>query len=507
VYVVPEGENESTVKPIQLLINEIEAVAPTGGKRKWPFYGRRSTRRQRGGVEQSAIDKAKADYDKATTDLDNYNTQINKSIRIRDTYPVEKRGEDAYKINESIANDTATINTIVTDLKQKQASAYATYLALQKTIETEREQSKVNDPFNENYVPPPQPPFRPTLMDNGVPVQRPTNLNFFNPPSMPGSSFDAGENKRQFNEAIRARDEKTRLQLEQNQKDIVAKQVQDERIQKEAVARVRKERERFQKELIKKEEKVKAEDAKKAEKIATKNARIDTQNAESNKIWSEYIKKYDQWKLVKDTYNVCLQEYRKALEKHKEACDKLIRAKAKQLGDDQIMRLQSRTVGSSLMLDEARKLMNDADELQRTVMASKTDLQFTLTSSSDADIAKIVGLYETEIQKLKTCISRGKEDAIAEYDKDLAEIEKRKREVTTKVFDVKSEQPQGSNDLSSLPVAELNQRISQVNSTISKLRSNGKSTIGEEKYLSKLRNALQAPKQGGRRMTMRHRRV
>ena len=170
------------------------------------------------------------------------------------------------------------------------------------------------------------------------------------------------------------------------------------------------------------------------------------------------------------------------------------------------------------MLDEARKLMIDADAQQRTVMDSKTDLQFTLASSSDADIAKAVGFYETEVQKLKTCISKGKEDAIAEYDKDLAEIEKRKREITTKTFEVKAPQEDKKNKkkLEDMNLDELYAEKTRLKGE-KKKRTDRKSNANVQDLderirkvqarIDELKNPASAPTPGGRRMTMRRRRV
>ena len=174
------------------------------------------------------------------------------------------------------------------------------------------------------------------------------------------------------------------------------------------------------------------------------------------------------------------------------------------------------------MLDEARKLMIDADEQHRTVRDLKTDLQFTLASSSDADIAKAVGFYEAELQKLKTCISKGKEDAIAEYEKDLAEIEKRKKEITAKTFEVKAPQEDKKNKkkLEDMNLNELYAEQKRLREE-KKKRLDKKSTANVqdlddrikkvEARIKNLKSSSPAPAPastpGGRRMTMRRRRV
>jgi chromosome segregation ATPase len=168
------------------------------------------------------------------------------------------------------------------------------------------------------------------------------------------------------------------------------------------------------------------------------------------------------------------------------------------------------------MLDEARKLMIDADAQQRTVMDSKTDLQFTLASSSDADIAKAVGFYEAEVQKLKTCISKGKEDAIAEYEKDLAEIEKRKKEITAKTFEVKAPQEDKKNKkkLEDMNLNELYAEQKRLREE-KKTRLSRKPTASvqdlddrikkTEARINELKNPAPAPTPGGRRFTRRRR--
>lgn len=239
--------------------------------------------------------------------------------------------------------------------------------------------------------------------------------------------------------------------------------------------------------------------------------------------WDEYEGRYKIWKAKRDLFDKCYAEYVAAKQqwsqKRKIWSDNLIKV-SEALSSYQILRLQSRGVGSSLMLDEARKLMIDADAQQRTVMDSKTDLQFTLASSSDADIAKAVGFYEAEVQKLKTCISKGKEDAIAEYDKDLAEIEKRKKEITTKTFEVKApqeNQQQGTPKYNEWDTARLTTEVARLESVLAAQKAappgskQNKKQAGTNTQLQAARKALAtklaapAPTPGGRRFTRRRR--
>uniref|UniRef100_A0A6C0CGG9 OTU domain-containing protein n=1 Tax=viral metagenome TaxID=1070528 RepID=A0A6C0CGG9_9ZZZZ len=286
---------------------------------------------------------------------------------------------------------------------------------------------------------------------------------------------------------------------------------------------------------------VRASPEKVAEKIFTENARVQAdidadakykkdlktfQSAQPK--WAKYKAELDTWTKARAVFDTCYMKYRavrdKWLQERQDWADKLIKV-AEALSSDQILRLQSRGVGSSLMLDEARKLMIDADAQQRIVMESKTDLQFTLASSSDADIAKAVGFYEAELQKLKTCISKGKEDAIAEYDKDLAEIEKRKRDITAKTFEVKApqenQQQQGNTYyLKSMTKTQLTAEITKLNLEKAGIKPNpGQNTLSGKqnkriasidtkiKFANTRLNDSTTPAGGNRRMTMRRRRV
>jgi hypothetical protein len=555
VQLVPEGQSELTSRPMQISINQIEAVAPsTAGKRKWPFYGRRTTRRsQRGGVDQTAVDKAKADYDKATADLKKYKDLIAQTRESLKNVPGAANMPE-YKEQVALVNDTSTINKTLFNLRAKEASANATYLKLQMDLAKEKEDSRANDPFAApadpatTYIRNPAGQAEQLTdaqirednlraeeaynrsMATRIPLEPDSDLPPPLPPAQP--EFDRAKNKRQFDEAIRATEEKTRLQLDQNQKDIEAQQAQEKSTLDKAIALARKKRESFQRELAEKEQKAKDEGAKMMAKIkaqnaalAAKNADLAAKNEEYRLVWKKYDDEFTKWMNLGEEHRECIEEYSRKLAKYNEEKKKLIRDISKDLGDDQILRLQSRGVGSSLMLDEARKLMIDADAQQQTVMESKTDLQFTLASSSDADIAKAVGFYEAELQKLKTCISKGKEDAIAEYEKDLAEIEKKKKEITAKTFEVKApqenQQQQGNTDyLKNMTKTQLTAEIAKLKNEKSGIKPNpGQTTLSGKqnkriagidvkiKFANQRLSDSSTPAGGNRRMTMRRRRV
>ena len=633
VQLVPEGESELTQKPMEFSISQIEAVAPaTAGKRKWPFYGRHTTRRRGGGVEEA--------------------NRVREAKRNLEAHPYDPR------------------------FQQKYDDARNAQLRSEGGVEKE-------NPFNIEYTAPPQEPVGKVLTDLGLPVVPPTNPAF-----MPGTGStrmlgktvnqedldirqrkavaDLEQNAQQLERENRENQQRKTLRASRPSRDIrgeisqqrqnviaatttdateIAKKFKEkvaadaaEKTKQEAIAELKaiatkgaedeEKKQALQKELEKKQStkeakqksydeavavqaeqkrrdefaatgsemieaskqaqlkaqedailkeggpsllaewrkqqqqkerdralfasrlgsltsdlkarKAREDAATTAAKQATIKEKVEVQAAARNKFYSDrrtYIRenpkwvKYDNdfkiWEEKKTAFDECDAKFQQEKEKWLlgrrlwlEALKKL----AKQLSDYQILRLQSRGVGSSLMLDEARKLMIDADAQQQTVMDDKTDLQFTLASSSDADIAKAVGFYEAEVQKLKMCISKGKDDAIAEYDKDLAEIEKRKREITAKTFEVKApEQNKGNqnNKFNSYTDINLLETKIQELERAEKILAAKNPQKGSEQYkqLSNIRNDLgqarqrknilkSKPKTGGnRRMTMRRRRV
>lgn len=647
VQVVNEGQSESTQKPMEFSIQRIQAVVPpTAGKRKWPFYGRRTTRRSQRGAGEAEVNALKSADRELSERLKEMNANPGNRLLIE---AVRKATEDANRARAA-SERAANIENNPFATPTDPATTYVRNPAGQTQQIMDAQIREDNRRANEAY-------------NGSIATRNPLQLDTDLPPPLPPAQpeFDRAENKRQFDEAIRATEEKVRVQLEQNQREYERQLAEKQRVQDEVIAelrmiaekgafdarqeatrkelqrkeaeiekqkkqllqevldknkgvryraeeelqrkvgnfkakydnesaqkrinklfdtietnnkeidkentreaekkeaerrkekeedearikRVKEEREAFLKtkeqkdleaellaqggpELLaawKKDQKAKAKDAKMMEGIKARNALISLRNAENAKLWEDYDKQYSNYTNDTREYDSCMTKYRNDLAKYNEDKNKHIHMIAKDLGDDQILRLQSRGVGSSLMLDEARKLMIDADAQQRTVMDLKTDLQFTLASSSDADIAKAVGFYEAELQKLKTCISKGKEDAIAEYEKDLAEIEKRKREITTKTFEVKvpqdNQQPQGNTDyLKNMTKTQLTSEIAKLKAEKAGIKPNpGQTTLSgkQNKRIANLDVKIKFANQrfndpstsagGNRRMTMRRRRV
>lgn len=620
VYVVPEGKSESTDKPIQLSISQIEAVAPpTAGKRKWPFYGRRTTRRHGGGPnEDRAVAQAKMvlagrmralrqtpnnpaliqavnDATEALNRARNNKTdsennpfygappnirpsaeqiaqqQLNEAkeqekedrelleeLEAEGAADDEKAEEEAaakarakfqaQSEADAKAEDKAEAAADARARAEAAAAARAAYLKalndnLRKWIHlkfgelTAEEQAdkfeeyKANLEKNADFWK----SVNATISANvdaaynklkaaaaaaasagrTVGVTAANIGKYLNPAegiASIKSKFTEWADKRAAAQA--AKDKKTA--------DIIRERALNKgKTQEEADALVE---EFLGKTAFKRKE---TKDAQRTAKSANKAKEAATKAYLSSKAkWDDYYEKYEDWAAKKAKFDECNAIYKADKDKwtkgRQEWSDKLIKT-SQNLANDQIMRLQSRSVGSSLMLDEARKLMIDADAQQRTVMDAKTDLQFTLASSSDADIAKAVGFYEAEVQKLKTCISKGKEDAIAEYEKDLAEIEKRKREITTKTFEVKApqeNQQQGKKNYSNVKDSELPTRLQEArksfNDANEKLRKNPNDKNAQDQKKGAegritgitaefVKRNIPVPTSGGRRMTMRRR--
>jgi len=574
----------------------------SGGKRKWPFYGRRTTRRnQRGGVEQSDVVKAKADYDAATETLKNYEAAINAAKAILRSGNINPNDPSEKKMLE-LVRDVNTVRNVLLQYRGDQASAYATYVDLQGKL---AEENQVN-PFRVPPPPPPAPltqsqrfsnlvaqdealpnmaddvpdvnPFASAPAPAQAPVAVPSQSRRFrdlaaepqsrravtapepdvpevNPftsvPAPAQAPVPVASQSQRFRDLAAGPDNQEVNPFTTVPSDTVnvnpfaSKQTQSQRFQNLATRRnpslkkevnpfspaKKSESQRFR-DLVeqgrKSEEKVKAKAAEKAKIAADKSAE---KAAEKAKIASEkaaakqaeYDNKYKAWRTARDLFDECYTKYvadkQEWLQGRQDWSDNLIKV-AEALSSYQILRLQSRGVGSSLMLDEARKLMIDADAQQRTVMESKTDLQFTMASSSDADIAKAVGFYEAELQKLKMCISKGKEDAIAEYEKDLAEIEKKKKEITTKTFEVKApqeNQQQGTPKYNEWDTARLTAEVARLTTLLAVQKAapvgskQNKKQAGTNTQLQAARKALAtklaapAPTPGGRRFTRRRR--
>ena len=124
-----------------------------------------------------------------------------------------------------------------------------------------------------------------------------------------------------------------------------------------------------------------------------------------------------------------------------------IRFKASRLARDQILRLMRFVVGREEALNIAQQLNGTADRNQQKVLDIKLRLQLNLSDTNDLATALqgAVDFFEKENAKLKTCISTRKAAATQEYDKDLAEVEKRRKEVLAKTFEVKKPDEQKQN--------------------------------------------------------------
>lgn len=606
---------------------------PSGGKRKWPFYGRRTTRRHGGGPnENRALFYANLTLTQRRQALERNPENPTLIQAVKDAEDAVNRARNTR--TESITNPfygaPPNIRPSAEEIVKQQVNEARTEekenIELLDEVETENAADDAN-----------------------------TDL----PPPLPqASTFDSAENQRQFDEAIRATEARTRLLVEENQKEYQRQLAENQRVQDKVIANLRMNAEKgkfdarqeaTRKELERKEAEIEEtkkkllqelldknkrvrnqaeaplqdkvakfkneylaktlakkkdemfkkldesvaemekENKRKADKLAAKlrkekeedEARLvrvkkereaflktkDKKDIEAELLeqggpellaawkkdqksnaaaeaaadrkfnkdtatynslmakWAEYEEKYKVWTAARKVFDECYDKYTEEKKKWLAGLEiwlTAIKKVSEAVSGYQILRLQSRGVGSSLMLDEARKLMIEADAQQLVVMDAKTDLQFTLASSSDADIAKAVGFYEAEVQKLKTCISKGKEDAIAEYDKDLAEIEKRKKEITTKTFEVKApqeNQQQGTPKYNEWDTTRLTAEVGRLNTLLATQKAapmgskQNKKQAGTEVQLKAARKALAtkiaapAPTPGGRRMTMRRRRV
>jgi hypothetical protein len=154
--------------------------------------------------------------------------------------------------------------------------------------------------------------------------------------------------------------------------------------------------------------------------------------------------------------------------------------KVKELGEklakDQILRLKSRTSGRNVILQLAQDLTAEADKLLQPILDERTDLQFKLSNLNNVDVkvGGAVDIYETEMAKVKTCMATRKASAIEQYDKELEELQKQKKEImTTKTFEVqKQQQGQQQGQTGNQPkLRDL--KPSQVKALLSKANSEG----------------------------------
>ena len=113
--------------------------------------------------------------------------------------------------------------------------------------------------------------------------------------------------------------------------------------------------------------------------------------------------------------------------------------------------------------------------------------------------------------KVKTCMNTRKASAIEQYDKELEDLQKQKKDImTTKTFEVQKQQQgqQGNKDWSQRPVEEINREITSVKARLATPGIKQGEKEGKQKFLEKLQRALASktsqPTTGGRRrVTMR----
>jgi hypothetical protein len=120
-----------------------------------------------------------------------------------------------------------------------------------------------------------------------------------------------------------------------------------------------------------------------------------------------------------------------------------IKELGEKLAKDQILRLKSRTSGRNVILQLAQDVTGDADKTVRTILDNRDAFQFSVSKLNDIDfnVSGAVDFYETETSKLKTCISTRKAAAIEQYDREIADLDKQKKElVTSKTFEVQKQQ-------------------------------------------------------------------
>jgi hypothetical protein len=119
-----------------------------------------------------------------------------------------------------------------------------------------------------------------------------------------------------------------------------------------------------------------------------------------------------------------------------------VRELGEKLANDQILRLKPRTSGRNVILQLAQDLTKNADNDARDIVDERLAFQLKLSSLNNVDtkVGGAVDVYETEMSKVKTCMATRKASIIEQYDKELEELQKQKKEImTTKTFEVKKE--------------------------------------------------------------------
>ena len=176
------------------------------------------------------------------------------------------------------------------------------------------------------------------------------------------------------------------------------------------------------------------------------------------------------------------------------------------MANDQILRLKPRTSGRNVILQLAQDLTANADRLVQPILDERVSFQFTLSNFNNADskVGGAVDIYETEMSKVNTCMKTRKASAIEQYDKELEDLQKQKKELmTTKTFEVQKQQQgqPGNKDWSQRPIEEITKEISSVSARLATPGISQSEREGKMKFLAKLQGALASkqPKTGGQR--------
>ena len=168
-------------------------------------------------------------------------------------------------------------------------------------------------------------------------------------------------------------------------------------------------------------------------------------------------------------------------EKERKKEQKKIKELGEKLAKDQILRLKSRTSGRNVILQLAQDVTAEADKLVQLILDQRTDLQFKLSNLNNVDVkvGGAVDIYETEMAKVKTCMSTRKASAIEQYDKELEDLQKQKKDImTTKTFEVQKQQQgqpgQQNKKIEQMTLEEANKEIGFLNKRIEDWKRNGK---------------------------------
>jgi hypothetical protein len=171
---------------------------------------------------------------------------------------------------------------------------------------------------------------------------------------------------------------------------------------------------------------------------------------------------------------------------------------ASRLANDQILRLKSRTSGRNVILQLAQDVTAETDRKVQGILDERTAFQFSVSKLNDIDInvSGAVDFYETETSKLKTCISTRKATAIEQYDREIADLDKQKKElVTSKTFEVQRNDQNQNNqnnkyksytDIDALQI-EIDRLVKAEKALASKSPQKGSE---QYKQLSNIRNDL-----------------